>query len=102
MNKIIKLIGIILIILFLSLYFSRYSNNYYQDKNKITNEAIKRYESDLKQGKKIDPNNYKIEEKNYNNKVSRLGMKTSKIIENTFQKGLKYLMRKLNELEKYQ
>ena len=69
MNKILKLLGIILIILFLSLYFSKYNNNYYENKNNLTDEAIKRYEKDLKEGKNIDPNNYIVQEKNYNNKA---------------------------------
>ena len=99
MNKIIKLIIISVMILFLSLYFSRYSTNYYEDKKEITNEAIKRYEEDLKQGIKINPSNYQEEEKNYDNKISKIGIKTSKLIEKSFEKGLKFVMKKLTQLE---
>ena len=53
MNKLLKVIGLLIIIFFLSLYFSKYSSNYYNDKTNLTEEAIKRYEKDLKEGKNI-------------------------------------------------
>ena len=96
MNKILKVLGLILIIFFLSLYFSKYNNNYYNDKSNLTEEAIKRYEKDLKEGKSINSNNYKVVEKDYNNKASIIGLKTSKLIEDTFSYGLKHLMKYLN------
>ena len=77
MKKIIKPIGIILIILFLSLYLSSYNTSYYENKNILTEDAIKRFEKDLKQGKKIDVNNYIEKEKDYNNKVSKTTLKIS-------------------------
>ena len=99
MNKLLKILGLLLIVFFLSLYFSKYTNNYYDNKSNLTEEAIKRYEKDLKEGKDINPSNYVVEEKNYNNKASIMGLKVSKLIENTFSKGLNYI---LNHLEKYE
>lgn len=96
MNKLLKVIGLLIIIFFLSLYFSKYSSNYYNDKTNLTEEAIKRYEKDLKEGKNINSSNYIIEEKNYNNKASIIGLKTSKLIENTFSYGLKHIIKYLN------
>lgn len=96
MNKIIKILGLLLIIFFLSLYFSKYTNTYYNDKSNLTEAAIKKYEKDLKEGKSINSNNYKVEEKNYNNKASIIGLKASKIIEDTFSYGLKHLMKYLD------
>ena len=96
MNKLLKVIGLLIIIFFLSLYFSKYSSNYYNDKTTLTEEAIKRYEKDLKEGKNINSSNYIIEEKNYNNKASIIGLKTSKLIENTFSYGLKHIIKYLN------
>ena len=95
MNKLLKGIFLVIIILFLSLYFSKYTSDYYTSNNNLTEEAIERYEKDLKEGKEIDPRNYVQEEKNYNNKVSKLGLKTSKLIEKTFNKGLSFLARYL-------
>ena len=96
MNKLLKVIGLLIIIFFLSLYFSKYSSNYYNDKTTLTEEAIKRYEKDLKEGKNINSSNYIIEEKNYNNKASIIGLKTSKLIENTFSYGLKHIIKYLD------
>ena len=99
MNKIIKGIGIIIIIMFLSLYLSKINIETYENKRLLTEEAIIKYEKDLKEGKNILENNYIVEEKNYNNKPSELGRKASKLIENSFKKGLKLLMNFLNEMQ---
>lgn len=95
MNKVIKVILIIIIILFLSLYFSNYNNSYYETKTYLTEEAIKKYEKDLKQGKNILSNNYIPQEKNYNNKASTLGLKSSNFLENIINKTLKYMAKYL-------
>lgn len=99
MNNILKIIMILLVIMFLSLYFSKYSSNYYDSKTNLTEEAIKRYENDLKEGKTIDPNNYIEEEKNYNNKAAKIGMKASSIVEKTFSYGLKYMIKYLESMD---
>ena len=96
MNKILKILSIVLIVFFLSLYFSRYNSHYNQNKSYLVDEAIKRYEDDLKSGKDIVPSNYVVEEKNYNNKASVMGIKASNLIENVFSKGIKYILRYLN------
>ena len=93
MNKLLKFIGIIIIILFLSLYFSKFSNSYYEEKAILTEESIKQYEKDLKNGKNIVSNNYIPKEKDYNNKASKLGIKTSKLIEDLVNNTLKYIVK---------
>lgn len=95
MNKLLKLMGICIVIIFLSLYFSNYNNNYYENKTYLTDEAIKKYEKDLKDGKIIVGDKYLPKEKNYNNKASRLGIKTSTFLENIINKGLKYMAKYL-------
>ena len=97
MNNIIKILSIGIIILFLTLYFGKYSSIYYENKKVLTDEAIERFEKDLKEGKEIIPENYIIKEKNYNNKISKLGIKTSKLIENSFYKLFHWLMEELNK-----
>lgn len=93
MNKIVKTILIIIMILFLSLYFSKYSNEYYEDKTTLTEEAIKKYEKDLKEGKNITASNYIPEEKNYNNNASLTGIKISKFIEKIINSSVKYIVK---------
>ena len=95
MNKIIKIILIVITIFFLSLYFSNYSNNYYQTKTYLTEEAIKKYEKDLKDNKNIISNNYLPKEKNYNNKAAKLGVKVSNFIEKIINKSLRYIAQRL-------
>ena len=95
MNKIVKVILIVLSIFFLSLYFSNYNNEYYENKTYLTEEAIKDYEKDLKEGKNITSNNYVPKDKNYNNNFSKIGIKTSNIIESIINKTLKYLVKNL-------
>lgn len=91
MSKLIKVILIGISIFFLSLYFSNYNNTYYETKAYLTEEAIKKYEKDLKEGKNITSKNYIPEEKNYNNKASELGIKSSNFIDKIINKSLKYL-----------
>ncbi len=92
MNKIIKLLIIIITIFFLSLYFSNYNNEYYENKTYLTQEAIKNYEKDLKEGKIILGDKYLPKEKNYNNSISKLGLKSSSLIEKLINRGLKYIL----------
>ena len=86
---------IIIIILFggyLALYYA-FLNGYYEYKeyNKmiITEEAMKEFENDIKEGKDISINNYiSTDYKDYSNNISNLGLKTGKFLENTVNKGL--------------
>ena len=99
MNKIIKGTGIIIMILFISLYLSRFNIETYENKRLLTEEAIIKYEQDLKKGKNILEKSYIPEEKNYNNKPSQIGRKVSNTIESSFKKALKILMKILNEMQ---
>ena len=93
MNKTIKIIGIVLFVMFLSVYFSRYNTNYYENRNVLTEEAIVKFEQDIKEGKDISINTYLKEEKDYNNKASTIGLKISQGIEIGFKKSLKLLFK---------
>ena len=99
MKKIFNIISIILVVLFLSLYFSKYNNEYYINQKVLTDEAIIRFEQDLKEGKEIKASNYIQKDKDYNNKVSKLGLKTSSLIEKTFTKTLKLFAKYISKLE---
>ena len=97
MSKLVKIILIFIMIFFLSLYFSKYSSDYYEKKSNLTEEAIKNYEKDLKEGKSIVSTNYLPEEKQYNNKVAKMGMNLSHLIENIVDNGFKYLMKYIEQ-----
>ena len=97
MNNVFKSIILVLIILFLSLYLGKYLNVYNENRNVLTDEAIARFEKDLKENKDINPRDYLPKEKNYNNKASQLGMSSSKTIEKGFKKVLKYFLSYLED-----
>ncbi len=99
MKQIIKGTGIMMLILFFSLYFSKYNNDYYENKRILTDEAINRFEKDVKEGKKIDAKNYLPKEKDYNNKASEIGVKSSEFIEKVFEKSLRVIMTYLNSIQ---
>ena len=89
----------IVITVFLSLYFSKYNIDYYENKNVLTEEAIEQFEKDMKEGKQIIASNYLPKEKDYDNKISKIGIKASEIIEKTFDKGLQVVMKYLNNIQ---
>ena len=100
-EKIIKSGLILLIIIFLVMFFTS-SGGYYEyqlsKKTTLTNESIKKFEKDLKTGKKIDINDYiKDNNKHYDNKVTRLGNNLSKGIDNIMSTGIKYIFEYLEK-----
>lgn len=89
MKKIIKGILVFLVVLFLIVYVNK--DNYYVEEQVISNEAIERFEKDIKEGKEIDPTNYMNPKKDYNNKISKTALKISSLIE----KGVNKILNKL-------
>lgn len=82
----------ILFLGFLVLYFAQ-AGGYYDDlnnkKSSLTEEKIKQFEQDIKDGKEIKVENYVVDiKKDYNNKISSFGLFTSK----TFAKYFKNFM----------
>ena len=91
MKKVLKGVFILLFLLFLLIFVNK-NNNYYESDNILTKEAIEAFEEDIKEGKQIIPSNYIQPKKEYNNRVSKLGLKTSKVIENIINRILKKLL----------
>ena len=93
-------IMVILIILFLGLYVSQMTGYYEYSESKkqaLTEDAIQRFEQDVKEGKEINAKDYLQEEINYNNALSNIGMKLSSLIEKGFNKAMNGLF---NEISK--
>ena len=83
----------VLFIIFIGLFLAN-KNGFYETKVKketyLTNEAIKRFEKDVEDGKKIDINNYFVKtETNYNNRFNEAGEKIGLSINALFTKGFK-------------
>ena len=100
-NNIFKFIMLVLILGFIFMVIASKSGYYeYQLSNKrdMTDEAILRFEQDVKEGKYIDINNY-IDNKSvdYNNKISNVGNSISKTISSALAKGFSYVFNYLNK-----
>ena len=94
-KKIFHFVVWVLFISFLVLDIAQ-SFGYYEDinskKTTLTEEKIKKFEKDVKSGKKIKVENYVVDvKKDFSNNVSSFGLYTS----NTFAKYFKWSMNKL-------
>ena len=85
----------VLIIMFLCLYsisVMGYKDKRLENKTLYTEEMIKQFESDVKNGKEIDINDYlTYEEVDYSNKSSELGEKFSEGIDFVSEKSLEWM-----------
>ncbi|MBQ9024539.1 MAG: hypothetical protein IJ105_04880 [Bacilli bacterium] len=91
-KKVFNSIMFALFTLFVSLYIAS-NNGYYEYQNKekttLTNEKMKQFEEDIKNGKRVDIKNYlSTSKKNYNNKITKLGNTLSDVIDYSMMEGL--------------
>lgn len=100
-KKVFELFGGVILLLFLGVYFGQATGYYRFAKNRkttLTEEAIQRFEADVREGKEIIASNYLIKEKNYNNNISILCMKISSFIEDGFNKFMNLVFKELEEV----
>ena len=99
MDKVLKLVGFTILIIFLVMFFTSSSGYYEYELNKKTNltqEAILEFEQDVKDGKEIDINDYLVEEeKDYSNTFSNVGVSLSNKIGTIFKEGVKLIFNSL-------
>ena len=91
-KNIFPIIMILFFIIFMALYFTGVTDIYqYRAHNKmsITKEAMERFESDIESGKDISIEDYITPVKDYTNGISKLGNKTSNMVEEFMSKGIK-------------
>ncbi len=91
-KNIFPIIMILFFIIFMALYFTGVTDIYqYRAHNKmsITKEAMERFESDIESGKDISIEDYITPIKDYTNGISKLGNKTSNMVEEFMSKGIK-------------
>ncbi len=97
-KKVSKLLIALLLIIFIIMYY--FGSNIYDykiiEKKNLTEEQIKKFENDVKEGKEIDLEQYVVKDKNYSNKVTRLNTKISNIIETGFKKIFEYFLKNIN------
>ncbi len=100
--KFLKIISIILFLTFVVLY-SIGESGYYEyklsNKKNLTEEQIKQFEKDVKEGKNIDIKKYLIENKaDYTNNLSRVTYKISDKTNKLLKKGIEKVFKYINKL----
>ena len=102
MNNIVKLFLLVIVFTFFAMFFSSSSGYYEYELNQttsLTNEAILRFEQDIKDGKEIDINNYIVEEnKDYSNNFSNAGIKLSNKIKKIFSEVVKFIFTSIGDM----
>ena len=101
-NKIYKFIFGVFFMSFLVIYFSELTGYYeYQNykKTSLTEEQIKKFEEDVKNGNKVDINQYLVvDNKNYANALSKLASKLSDGISKLVNNGVEYTFKYISKL----
>ena len=101
-NRVFKYITILSFVTFLTLYTSQKTGYYeytnYQKRN-LTENELKKFEEDIKNGKDVSLNDYKEHTKvDYSNKMSNIGVKVSNSINNSVKKGIEKIFGLLNDM----
>ena len=95
-----KIFLVILIVTYIILFIS-YKSGYYIDKNKekmiLTEEKIKEYEEDLKNGVDVTNKDYIVIDDSYDNKYTRMSLMISKKIENGISSIIKSFFSKISD-----
>lgn len=91
-EQVFKSTLVLLIVIYLGLYFAA-SVGYYDyksyEKVALTEEQIKKFEEDVKNGKEVNVDDYIVKEKRvYNNKIGKLGKRVSFTVSDTVSKVL--------------
>lgn len=98
-NRFFKILFWVFFISFMIIYFSEITG-YYEYKNyqkiTMTNEQIKKFEEDIKSGKKVNPDNYLLTETTkYDNKLSNvansLSNGISKLVKGSVENAFKLI-----------
>lgn len=97
-EKIIKYGSIGLVLLFFFFFFvgDIIYKNRLTTKTILTEEQIKKFEEDVKNGVNIDINDYVVRDKDYQNNVTRVNDTISSLINKTFKQIFKYLLKSID------
>lgn len=104
MNKILKLICFLILVIFLASYFTIQTGYYdykLQKKTALTNEQIKKFEKDVKEGKDVNISDYTINDKvDYTNNLTDSVYKVSVSTNKALKKSIETVFGLLNNLVK--
>ena len=101
-GRLFKFIMLVSFIIFTALYLSE-ASGYFEYKNRkkttLTNLQIKQFEKDVREGKKVDLKDYlDINNRNYQNKISKTGLAISSSSEKVIQKVIEETFKVLSKL----
>jgi hypothetical protein len=101
-NKIYKFVFWLFFMSFLVIYFSELTGYYeYQNyqRTALTEEQIKKFEEDVKNGNEVDIKEYLVvNNKKYNNNLSKLASKLSDGISKLVNSGVEYTFKYISRL----
>lgn len=101
-NKIFKLLLSISFIVYITTYISNKYGYYEYQKQKqttLTQEQIKKFEQDVKDGKDISLEDYLLNtDKNYQTKLSSMGLKISDGISDVVKTGVEKFFNSINDV----
>lgn len=100
MSNFLKTISLLLILSFISLYFTTIGGYYEHNlstKNILTEEAIKRFENDVAAGKEIIASNYIVKQKDYSNTANIFANKVSNFISSTYDKFMQFFFKQIEK-----
>ena len=101
-KNIVLIITIILFGVYMALYYMAETGYYeYKNYNKmiLTEEAMKKFENDLNEGKDVTLENYiTTTKKDYSNKISDLGLSAGKSLEKFMTEGLGSVFKVIGKL----
>ena len=95
--KVLLFIFVAFIIMYISKENGLYEYHTY-NKTRLTEDAIKKFEKDVDEGKNVLLKDYIKNEKNYSNKFSKTGASVGYLIEKTFNDGIKKTLKILSAL----
>ncbi len=102
MNKLLQFFLIAVVIIFLVMVFTSSSGYYEYELNKkstLTQEAIKQFEEDVKNGKEIDIKDYYVVENNdYSNDFTKAGVNLSNKIENLLKGCFQFIFKSIGNI----
>lgn len=101
-KNILLKITLFLFVIFLVLYICKETGFYeYKAHNKanLTNEALKRFENDINEGKDVSLKDYVVDEQiDYSNKVSNIGYNIGNTVEKFMNDGIKKTLKVISAL----
>ncbi len=90
-TSVLKFVVLTLLFIFMTIYISD-RNGYFvysnYNKNKITEEGIKKFEEDVRNGKAIDVDTYIEKEADYSNNISNAALNVSNRVGTVIRKGI--------------